>query len=212
MPLSAKAAFEKWNRKIHFYLGLFFIFFLWLFLLSGLMLNHGDWSISRAAIQRREARYERQVVLPAETTDIDRARDLMRQLNLKGEPDVPASQTPGFFAFQVGQPRDASQVKVDLAAGRASVDHFTNSGLAVFRIFHTFSGSKYNQPETHRDWILTTIWVVAMDALAIGLVVMVLGSYYMWYRLKQTHTLGWIALASGFASCAMFFAGLLQRF
>ncbi len=209
MPSSVNATFEKWNRKIHFYLGLYFVFFLWLFLLSGLMLNHGNWRLSRAAIQRREARFERQVVLPTTSNDIQRVWDLMRQLNLKGEPDIPISQTPGVFSFQVGQPRDASQVKVDLATGRASVDHFTNTPLAVFRIFHTFSGSKYNQPETHRDWILTTIWVVAMDALAIGLIVMVLGSYYMWYRLKQRHRLGWILLAGGFASCVMFFVALL---
>ena len=55
-----------------------------------------------------------------------------------------------------------------------------------------------------RDWILTTVWVVAMDALAAGLIVMVLGSYYMWYRLKKSHTLGFAVLAAGFASCAMF--------
>ena len=205
MPSSARAAFEKWNRKSHFYLGLYFVFFLWLFLLSGLMLNHGSWSIARAAIQRREARVERQVVLPSEANELDRVRNLMRQLNLSGEPDIPLSQTPGIFAFQVGRPRDANQVKVDLRTGRASVDHFTNTPLAVFRIFHTFSGSKYNQPETHRDWVLTTMWVIAMDALAIGLIVMVVGSYYMWYRLKRTHTLGFIVLAAGFATCAMFF-------
>jgi hypothetical protein len=211
MPSSAKATFEKWNRKIHFYLGLYFVFFLWLFLLTGLLLNHGDWSIARAAVQRREARLERDVVVPTESNDLDRVRDVMRQLNLKGEPDIPAAQTPGILAFQVGQPRDASQVKVDLATGRASVDHFTNTPIAVFRIFHTFSGSKYNQPETHREWMLTTIWVIAMDGLAVGLIVMVLGSYYMWYRLKRTHTLGWIALVSGFAACAMFFVGFLAR-
>jgi hypothetical protein len=210
MPSSAKLIFEKWNRKIHFYLGLYFLFFLWLFLLSGLMLNHGNWSVSRAANQRRESQFERTVSVPA-GTDIDRGRNLMHQLGLMGEPEFPTSQAPGVFAFQVGQPKDASQVKVDLATGRASGTHFANSALAVFRIFHTFSGSKYNQPETHRDWILTTIWVVSMDALAIGLVVMVLGSYYMWFRLKRTHTLGWIVLGCGFASCAMFFIGFLTR-
>jgi len=89
------------------------------------------------------------------------------------------------------------------------VDHFDNGGWAVFRIFHTFSGSRYNAPGG-RDWILTTIWVVAMDALAAGLIVMVLGSYYMWYRLKKRHTLGFAMLAAGFASCAMFFASFLR--
>ena len=40
---------ETWNRTFHFYLGLYFLFFLWLFSLSGLMLNHGQWRVSLAA-------------------------------------------------------------------------------------------------------------------------------------------------------------------
>ena len=47
-----------------------------------------------------------------------------------------------------------------------------------------------------------------MDALAAGLIVMVFGSYYMWYRLKATHLLGVIVLAAGFLSCAAFVAGM----
>ena len=35
--------FEFWNRKLHYYLGLYFLFFLWLFSLTGLMLNHQQW-------------------------------------------------------------------------------------------------------------------------------------------------------------------------
>ena len=42
MPSSGKA-FEVWNRKLHYYLGLYFLFFLWLFSLTGLMLNHQQW-------------------------------------------------------------------------------------------------------------------------------------------------------------------------
>jgi hypothetical protein len=30
----------------------------------------------------------------------------------------------------------------------------------------------------------------------------------MWYRLKPAHTLGFVVLAAGFASCAMFFASI----
>lgn len=209
MPSSARTTIEKWNRKLHFYLGLYFIFFLWLFLLTGLMLNHGDWRIARAAVQRRDPAYERLLTPPAGGTDIDRARDVMRQLNFTGEPDV-VSSAPGSFAFHVARPKDAFQVKVDLTTGRASVDQFANSPLAAFRIFHTFNGSKYNQPDTHRDWMMTTMWVITMDALAIGLILMVLGSYYMWFRLKRTHRLGWIVLGSGVAMCAVFLVGLAE--
>jgi len=195
--------FEMWNRKIHYYLGLYFLFFLWLFLLTGLMLNHGRWFA--VANQRVETKYEQSVEVPAEIGDVDRARDLARQLNLKGELDLPASQPPGRFDFNVARPKDASQVRVDLTQKRAFVDHFDNGAWAAFRIFHTFSGSRYNAPGG-RDWILTTMWAAAMDALAIGLIVMVFGSYYMWYRLKTRHTLGFAVLAAGFGSCALFFA------
>ncbi len=42
MPSFAKA-FEVWNRRLHYYLGLYFLFFLWLFSATGLMLNHQQW-------------------------------------------------------------------------------------------------------------------------------------------------------------------------
>ena len=44
---------------------------------------------------------------------------------------------------------------------------------------------------------MTSIWVFAMDALAAGLIVMVLGSYYMWWRLKKRKALGLAALFAG---------------
>ena len=45
-----------------------------------------------------------------------------------------------------------------------------------------------------------------MDALAAGLIVMVLGSYYMWFRFKRrTLPLGVVTLAAGWACCAAFF-------
>ena len=73
---------------------------------------------------------------------------------------------------------------------------------------HTFSGWRYTSAGTSRDWIVTSVWVVAMDALAGGLLVMVIGSYYMWWRLERMRTAGWVALAAGWASCVLFVYGL----
>jgi len=208
MPSSVKATFETWNRKFHFYLGLTFLFFLWLFSLTGLLLNHGRWAMAQTANERRETRYERSIQAPSGPTDLDRARDVMRQLALVGEIDWPAQAQPGRLNFNVSRPSDSSQVRVDLSLNRAAIQHFDNSGMATFRIFHTFSGSRVNAPDSRRDWILTTAWVLAMDALAVALVVMVLGSYYMWYRLKPKRRLGSIVLAAGLLSCGVFLAGL----
>jgi len=205
----ASITFEAWNRKLHYYLGLYFLFFLWLFSLTGLLLNHGRWAMALGANQRAETRYERAIELPAGNTDLVRARDIMRQLNLVGEVDWPASQQPGRLAFNVSRPKEANQVQVDLSEKRAFIQHFDNSHWATFRIFHTFNGSRYNAPGTERDWIVTTAWVIAMDALAAGLIVMVFGSYYMWYRLKPKRTFGVIVLAAGIACCGMFLVGLI---
>ena len=206
MPSFASTSFETWNRKVHYYLGLFFLFFLWLFSLTGLLLNHGQWALAQAANQRTETRSEQTIGVPSGRDDVARARDVMRQLGLTGEIELPAgAQAEGHFDFSVNRPKDASQVKVDLSALRASVQHFENGGWAVFRIFHTFSGSRFNTPDSHRDWILTSAWAFAMDALCAGVIVIVFGSYYMWFRFKRKSlTLGILTLAAGYACCALF--------
>lgn len=209
MPSSAKAlvTFELWNRKFHYYLGLFFLFFLWLFSLTGLLLNHPQWRI--ASGDRNETRYEQSVEPPRGDTEFARARDVMRQLKLSGEINWPAAQKPEHLDFGISRPNDASQIQVDLRQNLASVQHFSNSRWATFRIFHTFSGARFDAPATERDWILTTVWVVAMDALAVALIVMVFGSYYMWFRLKKKRALGVVALSAGVLSCGLFVSGFL---
>ena len=198
---------ELWNRKLHYYLGLYFLFFLWLFSLTGLMLNHQQWFTG--LYERDQTSYDAPIDRLAGETQLARTRDAMRQLNLEGEIDWPVIQPVGHLDFSVSRPTGAAQVRVDINAGKAYVREFENGHLHAFQIFHTFSGSRFNQPASRRDWIMTSVWVVAMDALAAGLVIMVLGSYYMWWRLKKRKTLGIAALAAGVCACGVFVAGLL---
>jgi len=206
MPSSVKTL-ELWNRKLHYYLGLYFLCFLWLFSLTGLMLNHQQWF--RDLYQRQEAAFEQTIETPRGDARREQTLDVMRQLHLRGEIDWPASQPAGHLDFNVARPNGAAQVRVDLAAKRASIREFKNGRLHAFQIFHTFSGTRFNQPSSERDWMVTTVWVMAMDALAAGLIVMVLGSYYMWWRLKKRKALGILALSAGFAACLIFVAGIL---
>jgi len=209
--MPSRSDLETWNRKLHYYLGLYFLFFLWLFSFTGLILNHPRWAISRIPNEPNPL-YERTIELPSGTTDVARANDVIRQLGLRGELDWPqTSPAPATLEFNVAYPKQAFQVKVDLSHHRATVREFDRSLWSAFRISHTFSGSRYNVPGTSRDWLLTSLWVVAMDALSVGLLVMVFGSYYMWYRLKPKRTLGWIVLGTGFLSCAVFVVGFGWR-
>ncbi len=196
-----------WNRRFHYYLGLYFLFFLWLFSATGLMLNHQSWF--RNLYARTENAYQLPIETPAGDTLLDETRHLMKQLELTGEIEWPASQPIWHIDFTVARPDGASQVRADLSAKKAYIREFTNGHLHTFQVFHTFSGSRFNQPASERDWIVTSVWVLAMDALAAGLVVMVLGSYYMWWQLKKSHTLGFVVLAAAFAACGAFVAGAL---
>jgi hypothetical protein len=206
MP-SFASAIEVWNRKVHYYLGLYFLFFLWLFSLTGLMLNHQPWFPD--LYQRTAYSYDMPIETPAGETREGRTRDLMRQLELRGEVDWPASQPVGHIDFTVSRPGGSVQVRADLHAKQAYVKELENGRLHAFQIFHTFSGSRFNQPASRRDWLLTSVWVFAMDALSAALIVMVFGSYYMWWQLPKKRTAGAIALASGVLSCAMFVRGWL---
>jgi hypothetical protein len=198
---------ETWNRKLHYYLGLYFLFFLWLFALTGLMLNHQQWF--RNLYDRAESRLQLSIETPLGDTVLEQASDVMRQLGLQGEIDFPANQPVWHIDFSVSRPNGAAQVRVDLTAKKAYIREFENGRLHAFQIFHTFSGSRFNQPASQRDWIVTSLWVWAMDALALGLIVMVLGSYYMWWKLKKRKALGVAVLTAGLASCAIFVTGLV---
>ncbi len=37
--------FEIWNRKLHYYLGLYFLFFLWLFPFTRLLMKPSSWTL-----------------------------------------------------------------------------------------------------------------------------------------------------------------------
>ena len=204
----AAAVLEAWNRRLHYYLGLYFLLFIWLFSFTGLLLNHPRWSLSRIPNDANPA-YERPIEPPRGGADLERARDVMRQLGLSGEIDWPqAAQAQGRLDFNIAYPKQATQVRVDLARRRATVQQVDRSLWSGLRIMHTFSGWRYTSAGTSRDWLVTSVWVVAMDALAAGLLVMVFGSYYMWWRLGRMRVVGWVALAAGWASCVLFVYGL----
>ncbi len=200
-------ALEVWNRRLHYYLGLYFLFFLWLFSLTGLMLNHQQWFTD--LYERRQSSYDVPIETLVGDTQLELTRDAMRQLSLQGEIDWPAAQPVGHLDFSVSRPNGSAQVRVDVNAKKAYVREFENGHLHAFQILHTFSGSRFNQPASRRDWVMTSIWVFAMDALSAGLIVMVLGSYYMWWRLKKRKALGAMVLCAGAASCAVFLLGFL---
>lgn len=202
-------AFLVWNRRLHYYLGLSLLFFCWLFALTGLLLNHPKWEFAQFWPNRVQTRTEQEFRGPEGTTDLARARDLMRQFGLAGEVQWPNAQAAaGPFSFQVTRPGRAVEVKADLATRRATLQQTDVNVWGVVHVLHTFTGVRTTDAVNERDWFLTTIWALSMDAVAAGLVMMVCSSYVMWYRLRTKRRGGIVALLAGLATCGVFVVGL----
>ena len=201
--------FLLWNRRLHYYLGLYLLFFCWLFAFTGLLLNHSQWEFAQFWPNRVQSSTVREFRAPDGDTDLARARDLMRQLDIAGEIQFPAAQPAGGpFTFQVSRPGQTVELKADLKADRAIVQRTELNAWGVLQVLHTFTGVRATDSVNQRDWFLTSVWAVSMDAVSVGLVMMVLGSYIMWYRLKAKRRGGVVALLLGFLSCGFLVAGL----
>jgi hypothetical protein len=209
------AGCERWNRKLHFYAGLFLLFFLWLFAFSGLLLNHPSWGFAESWNNRKEASYEREITAlgPEVKGDLGQAREIMRQLGIEGEILWTTTRTDADqFDFQVRRPGHFFFIKANLAQKRITVRQADVNLWGVIKVLHTFTGVQMDDPRNSRDWVLTSLWAYSMDAVAAGLILMVLSSMHMWFGLPQKRLLGAVVLGLGWLSCGLFCIGLRWLF
>jgi hypothetical protein len=155
---SVADTFLVWNRRIHYYLGLYLLFFTWLFVLTGLLLNHPRWQFAQFWANRLQSTTEHAFRVPQVTTDLERARDLMRQLGIVGEIQWPTAKSgTGPFAFQVSRPGLVIDVKADLQSGRATLQRNDVNVWGVLHVLPTFTGARAADSANARDWTLTTL-------------------------------------------------------
>lgn len=182
--------FETWNRKLHYYVGLYLLFFLWLFAFTGLLLNHPSWTFAEFWTNRKESSYERQIQPSPPSGDLVQARGIMRQLAIDGEIEwTDTGSDPNRFNFRVARPGHIFEIKTDTLQNRASIQRIDFNLWSIARVLHTFTGVRMSDERNSRDWGLTTVLALSMDGLAVGLILMVLSSLYMWWDLKKNT--GW---------------------
>ena len=97
-------AFAAWNRKAHYYFGLYLLFFLWLFALSGLLLNHSSWKFAQFFPNRKISKFDRPIQSVALASDLEHAKVVMRQLGINGEISWSADRSdPARLDFNVSR-------------------------------------------------------------------------------------------------------------
>lgn len=209
VPGESRTSAHAWNRKVHYYLGLYLLVFLWFFSISGLVLNHSSWEVAQFWRHREEATTQHAIRIPEVTGDVAMAMDLMRQLGIVGEPgEIKRSADTQRFEIQVVKPGHVYRVVARMDSARAAVTEIQINAWGVMDALHKFTGVSREDRERTRDWVLTSIWSLAMDALAAGMVALVGTGLYLWYRLKAKRVAGIIALTLGIACCMFFLFGL----
>jgi hypothetical protein len=199
---------KAWNQKLHLYLSLYFLVLLWLFAVSGLLLNH-DWRFTEFWSQRQQSTNMHRIVPPTAVSDLGRARDLMKQLRLAGEIEWTTTQSANdHFDFRVVRPGRIVEVKADFGKQTATVQETHVNGWGIVRMLHTFSGVQQTALRAERDWRLTKLWSFSMDALAVGLILVVLSSLVMAYERREKWLGAAVALGLGVLVCGFFVFGL----
>lgn len=207
--------FELWNRKLHFYLGLFLLFFTWLFALSGLLLNHPSWKFTEFWTNRKQSNYERSITTlgPEIAGDLAQAHEIMRQLGIEGEILWTTTRTTtNQFDFQVRRPGRFVFISADLGLNRVKVQQSDVNIWGLLKALHAFTGVQIDDPRNTRDWPLTSLWAFSMDAVSLGLIFMTLSGLYMWFRRSQKRLSGAIVLLLGTLICGLFCVGLRLLF
>ncbi|MBI4889261.1 MAG: PepSY-associated TM helix domain-containing protein [Acidobacteria bacterium] len=211
MPSSANwgARLTAWNRRLHYYVGLYLLFFLWLFCFTGLLLNHSKWAFAEFWANRQQSDREVAIAGVPPGGDLEQAREIARQAGLHGEIEWTRTRANAErLEFRVSRPGHIAEVKADFERGRAAIHRIELNAWGVTRILHTFTGVRMGDERNERDWGMTQAWAFSMDALAAGLIFLTLSSLYMWWRRSEKRRAGAIALACGAASCGWFVVGL----
>lgn len=197
------------TRQLHNYLGLFLLLFLWMFSVSGLVLNHSAWSAGRFWEARNETTTNREIRAPAATGDLALATDVMRQLGIVGEVgDMRRHPDSARLDFQVVKPGHVFRVEARVDSAVARVTEIRLKAWGVMDALHKFTGVRVSNSSERRDWLLTRLWSAAMDALALGMLVPVGSGLYLWFRRVDTRRPGLVVLLTGIACCAFFLFGL----
>ena len=195
----------NWNRALHIYCGLYLLFFFWLFSFTGLLLNHPKWRFADFWPLRKQDSFTHAIARPPAGAGLAQAQDILRQIGYAGEIQWTTAQTsPDRLNFRAARPGSVLDIDADLKKGVATIARVRYNGWGFVRILHVFTGVRAGDQRHERDWVLTRLWVFAMDATAAGLIVLVLGSYYMWWRLPGKRASGALALALGAVVCGFF--------
>ncbi len=187
-----------WNRKIHIYLGLFLLLFIWLFGLSGLLLNH-HWEFSNSWVKRKVVSYEKMIKPGKEKDGKNMAREIADKLNLSGNiVNVRYSADSSVLDFILTKPGTRYDLSTKLRTCRVTIKETILDQWAAIKALHTMRNPTQKEMNDRHQPTLAYIWSFSIDVVSVGLIIICLGGWYLWYQAeKKRFYLGLISLTTG---------------
>ncbi len=171
--------------KFHIYLGLFFLVYLWLFSLTGLFLNHPQWGVNEYRTTSQWVESTATVSVAQGGNRFEQTEHYLEQLGLEGEL-FGMQERENQFRFSVRKAGDETQVTINPATGETKIRRKKADFYGIANSLHIFNGMKRFDPKKETlTWLATKLWVIAMDGLAVGLIIMILTGLYMWLQTKK---------------------------
>lgn len=208
MPNNLSKNFNSINRKIHIHIGLFLLLFIWLFSLSGLLLNHGNWKFASFWEQRKETKRVNIIKVYNGLDSLNLIKDIITQLKISGEVQNTQLNSDS-VDFQIVYPGHIQNVHVDLHRGTCIEKDIKLNFWGKLHMLHTFNGENRQNEDAGPNWLITRIWKFSMDAIAVGLILITISSWLMWYKIRWNYPFSTFALIVGFI-IAIYFVILIR--
>ena len=184
------------NRRLHIHIGLLLVLFIWLFSISGLLLNHGDWEFASFWEQRKQNKIITTIHIPSGLDSTQIVKSILLQLKISGEVNN-VKMNADSVDFSVSYPGHVNNIHADFKKSICVQNQLSYNIWGKLRTLHTFNGANKNNTSTAPNWLLTRVWRFSMDGVAIGLIFLSVSSWIMWYKIRKEYTWGYFTLLAG---------------
>ena len=183
-------------RQLHIYTSLAFFLPLFLFAVSGFMLNH-RWAIWETFATRVESEEPVAVQIPTSGTDLDKAHSVLEQLNVGGEINsLTLEPDKNLWQIRTTRPGQWLEIKLNPTTGSGTLKRTDFNAWSIMPRMHTLAGLHSNIPEK-KNWVWTKVWSLMMDLTAVATLVLLVTGLYMLTQMTSERRPGLIVLGIG---------------
>ena len=184
------------NRKFHILFGLFILLFIWLFFISGLIIHHGEWNFAKFYEKRVETKTAFIISLGVLHDDPGMVLRVESVLKIVGEISG-LKVKDGNIDFRVSSPGLVREIHIDSTNGQGIIKVMKYNFWGKLRTLHTFNGMDKSNPSISPNWFVTKLWRIMMDVTAILLIILCIGSWVMWYKVRKDYKWGYVLFGLG---------------